>query len=211
MADAYPYIISNNKIGPILAKIRSAAKPDRLSVKLLRAWGFTASNDRAIIGVLKELGFLTEAGAPTAYYDRLRDAADWAYVLGERIKDLYADLYAIDTSIHSAPDGEVRGAISRVTGKDDKSAGRYHATFKALVALAKFDVKGGRPERTTSEHVGDEEDQAPPKRREVGETEDRARPRPTQFHYNIQIHLPSTTDIAVYNAIFRSLRENLSL
>lgn len=211
MADAYPYIISNNKIGPILAKIRSAAKPDRLSVKLLRAWGFTASNDRAIISVLKELDFLTEAGAPTAHYDRLRDATDWAYVLGERIKELYADLYAIDTSIHSANDAEVRGAISRVTGKDDKSVGRYHATFKALAALAKFDGKGGRPEKAKPEEEREDDDHAPPKRRDIGETDERARPKPTQFHYNIQIHLPSTTDISVYNAIFRSLRENLNL
>lgn len=29
------------------------------------------------------------------------------------------------------------------------------------------------------------------------------------FHYNIQIHLPATTDISVYNAIFKSIRENL--
>jgi hypothetical protein len=211
MADAYPYIISNNKISPIFAKIRSAAKPDRLSVKLLRAWGFTASNDRAIISVLKDLGFLTEAGAPTAYYDRLRDATDWAFVLGERIKDLYADLYAIDTNIHGANDAEVRGAISRVTGKDDKSVGRYHSTFKALAALAKFDGKGGRPDRQKPEEDQDDEDRMPPKRREGGDDEDRTRPKSTQYHYNIQIHLPSTTDISVYNAIFRSLRENLNL
>ena len=29
------------------------------------------------------------------------------------------------------------------------------------------------------------------------------------FHYNIQIHLPATTDISVYNAIFKSLKDNL--
>ena len=29
------------------------------------------------------------------------------------------------------------------------------------------------------------------------------------LHYNIQIHLPATKDIEVYNAIFRSLKEHL--
>ena len=29
------------------------------------------------------------------------------------------------------------------------------------------------------------------------------------LHYDIQIHLPTTTDIAVYNAIFKSLKEHL--
>jgi hypothetical protein len=29
------------------------------------------------------------------------------------------------------------------------------------------------------------------------------------LHYNIQIHLPTTNDIAVYNAIFKSVKEHL--
>ena len=36
-------------------------------------------------------------------------------------------------------------------------------------------------------------------------------PSMTQFHYNIQIHLPATNDISVYNAIFKSLKENLMM
>ncbi len=84
MPDSYPYIISNNKIEPILSRVRSAAKPDRFGRETLTTWGFTASNDRAMVAVLKGLGFLTEAGAPTEHYDRLRDPNDWRYVLGER-------------------------------------------------------------------------------------------------------------------------------
>jgi hypothetical protein len=29
------------------------------------------------------------------------------------------------------------------------------------------------------------------------------------LHYNIQIHLPATKDVEVYNAIFKSLRDHL--
>jgi hypothetical protein len=29
------------------------------------------------------------------------------------------------------------------------------------------------------------------------------------FHYNIQIHLPATKDVEVYNAILKSLKEHL--
>jgi len=207
MPDSYPYIISNNKIEPILAKIRSAAKPPRFSRETLTTWGFTASNDRAMLAVLKELGFLTESGVPTEYYDRLRDPTDWKHVLGERVQSLYADLYATDTSIHSAQEGEIKGAISRVTGKDDESVKRYYATFKTLASLAKFEP---RPTRTPA--AGEEE--APPPddgaRQRAEPLTPPARGR-SDFHYNIQIHLPVTTDISVYNAIFRSLRENLGI
>jgi hypothetical protein len=32
---------------------------------------------------------------------------------------------------------------------------------------------------------------------------------PPGLHYNIQIHLPATKDIEVFNAIFKSLKEHL--
>lgn len=210
MPESYPYIISNNKIEPILTRIRSAARPERFSYDLLKKWGFTASNDRAMVGVLKGLGFLNDNGTPTDYYDRLRDPTDWRYVLAERIQSLYADLYATDTSIHSAVEDEIRGAISRLTGKDDAMVGRYFATFKALASLAKFEPKPARALASEEREV-----EAPSVRKAVeqpvaahAELEPRRRP---DFHYNIQIHLPVTTDISVYNAIFRSLKENLNI
>lgn len=209
MPESYPYIVSNNKIEPILARIRTAAKPERFTIReTLHKWGFTTSNDRAIIGVLKELGFLNEGGAPTSYYDRLRDPNDWKYVLAERMRELYADLFAIDSNIQRAPDTEIRGAISRVTGKDDESVKRYYATFKTLAGLANFDEK---PNRTNKQEKAEKAEETLTKsddrhRDELGST--RRRP---DFHYNIQIHLPVTTDITVYNAIFRSLKDNLGI
>jgi hypothetical protein len=213
MPTSYPYIISNNKIGPIFTRLRTAAKPERFTTRdTLQKWGFTASNDRAMVTVLKDLGFLNEGGAPTQYYDRLRDPNDWPYVLAERLRDLYADLFAIDAAIQKAPETEIKGAISRVTGKDDETVKRYYATFKTLAGLANFDVKPARPGKVDKTERR-EEDVAAPKR-ESGErnAEDHSpAKRKPDFHYNIQIHLPVTTDITVYNAIFKSLKENLGI
>jgi hypothetical protein len=40
-------------------------------------------------------------------------------------------------------------------------------------------------------------------------TPDKKKPVSVAFRHNIEIHLPATTNIAVYNAIFKSLREHL--
>src|SRR5437868_471430 len=109
MPDSYPYTISNNKIEPILTRIRSAARPDRFSQDMLKTWGFTASNDRAMVRVLRDLGFINSSGIPTEHFDRLRHPTDWPYVLAERIQELYRDLYAIDSNMHRAPESEIRG------------------------------------------------------------------------------------------------------
>jgi hypothetical protein len=204
--DQYPFTISNNKIEPVLQRIRSAAKPERMSQELVANWGFTASNDRAIPRVLKALGFLNESGAPTSFYDRLRDPQDWKRVLAERIRQTYSDLYAMDTNMHAASEPEVKGAISRITGKDEEAVKRYYATFKTLCRLADF-TQAGSPEIPAAKN-------ADPKPLITPTEIPPALPpthRKSEYHYNIQIHLPVTTDITVYNAIFKSIREHLGV
>lgn len=198
----YPYVVSNNKIGPILAKIEKAAKPTRFSQEFLKNLGFGASNDRAVIPLLRRLGFLNDSGSPTEYYDQLKDATRHKTVLGDRVKALYSDLFTLNTEIQKASESEIKGAISRITGKDETSVNRYYATFKTLVGLAKFD--GATPAPDTKQKV--EEDAADDA---DGGQKDKKQQLKTTFHYNIQLHLPATTDISVYNAIFKSLRDSL--
>lgn len=203
MADSYPYIISNNKVAPIFEKIKSAAKPLKFTHELLKKMGFVSSNDRAMVSILKGLGFLTDDGSPTEYYDRLKDPKDHPYVIGERVKDLYSELFALDTDINNADDDEIKGAFARITGKDSLLVQRYTNTFKALCSVAKFDASPSinEPKKDIFE---DETKQKGEEERSPLGTE--LKP---DFHYNIQIHLPATTDISVYNAIFKSLKENL--
>ncbi len=210
MPDQYPYIISNNKIEPALARIRTAAKPERLNQDLVTKWGFTASNDRALPRVLRMLGFLTENGTPTEAYDRLRDPSDWKKVLAEKVHSTYSDLYSIDPNIHKAPDAEVKGAISRITGKEEESVRRYFLTFKALAALADFSEPEARGKKSAEAPIPVPPAPAPDP---IGATPTAVPTvhRKSEYHYNIQIHLPVTTDITVYNAIFKSLRDNLGV
>lgn len=114
---------------------------------------------------------------------------------------MYRDLYNINESIHSASEDEIKGAFSRITGKDEKLVNYYYATFKSLVNQAKFD---GAPVKKTEDKPGKEKKE----KEDESENTQKQKHRP-DFHYNIQIHLPATTDISVYNAIFKSLKENL--
>lgn len=93
----------------------------------------------------------------------------------------------------------MKGAISRVTGKDADGVGRIYNTFKALCNIATFDVV----QTSSASEEKDNTIQMP-----KGTTPVEV-PRANEFHYNIQIHLPATNDISVYNAIFKSLKDNL--
>ena len=204
MPTDYPYMVSNNKIKPILDSILTAAKPSKFSHEFLKKLGYASSNDRAVIPLLKGLGFIQESGATTEHYDDLKDGTKRLHALGDQIKYLYKDLYSLNENIHGAADDEIKGAISRITGKDAASVNRYFATFKTLVGIARFDGAAKKESKKTDsdssekikEKVGDD---VPGRKAELK----------SEFHYNIQIHLPATTDISVYNAIFKSLKENL--
>lgn len=87
---------------------------------------------------------------------------------------------------------------SRVTGKDADGVGRIYNTFKALCNIASFDG-------IQTPDVAEEKEDAP----QVPVKPPVVAPRANEFHYNIQIHLPATNDISVYNAIFKSLKDNL--
>ena len=159
-----------------------------------------------MIPLFKRLGFLSENGAPTNYYDDLKDTTKREVALGSRIRELYSELYAINTQIHETDEDNIKGAISRVTGKDANSVTRYFATFKTLCSIANFETSlpaaaqdNMQEEETTNNDPqnGNEGVVQAPVQNQAG------------FHYNIQIHLPATTDISVYNVIFKSLKENL--
>lgn len=195
----YPYMISNNKISPIIQKIQQAARPQKFTLEFLRNIGFTSTNDRAFIPLIKKLGFLMEDGVPTQAYDQLKDKTTSAKILAIQIQQLYSELYNINTEIHNASDDEIKGAIGRVTGKDQEGVNRIFSTFKALCSLANFNFEN-HPQKTI---IADNEIE-----KEVVKSQ-KSTERKNEFHYNIQIHLPATNDISVYNAIFKSLKENL--
>lgn len=194
----YPYMVSNNKIAPIIEKVQQAARPAKFTQEVLKNLGFTSTNDRAFIPLAKKLGFLADDGTPTSLYDQLKDKTTTKTILATQIKSLYSELYAINVEIHKASEAEIKGAISRVTGKDEDGVNRIYTTFKTLCSNADFDnivsVDKSISEELPAPSVSDNTIipiQTP------------------QFHYNIQIHLPATTDISVYNAIFKSLKDNL--
>lgn len=194
----YPYMLSNNKIQPIISKIQQAARPAKFTLEFLRTLGFTSTNDRAFIPLVKKLGFLMDDGTPTTLYDQLKDATSTAKILALQIRTLYADLFAVNTEIQRASEQEIKGALSRVTGKDEDGINRIYNTFKALCAIADFNENAQviQPEKTEEDSTS---------------SSIQSESRKAEFHYNIQIHLSATTDISVYNAIFKSLKENLLL
>lgn len=95
----------------------------------------------------------------------------------------------------------ITGKFKSFHNTSDDVAQRMAKTFFALLDLADLQAEGGEPgvQLDESESFSDVKFEAPSPNSA----------RVAGLHYNIQIHLPATKEVEVYNAIFKSLREHL--
>lgn len=182
----------------------------------LKGIGFTSSNDIAVLGLLKDLGFLSAEGSPTPRYHAFRDRSQSRRILGEAVREAYGDLFLINEDLKETDKVAVEGKFKQTHNVTDRVATDLTRTFFALLKLADVGpakraaaeddaANGGAPAPSSAPLSAP----APTNERAPGEHE---RPPFVQLgglRYNIEIHLPATKDIEVFNAIFKSLKEHL--
>lgn len=168
------------------------------------------------IGVLKALGFLDEAGAPTDRYFAFLDQAQSKRVLAEALKEAYSDLFDVNIQANTLAEEDVKNKLKTLTqGKYSEKVVSWMAkTFRALADYADWSEVSVKKSQAASSPVEKQKTEAQPSTQEV--TPPLPQPKTVdkatfgQLHYNIQIHLPESRDAAVYDAIFKSLRSHLT-
>jgi len=211
MAVPTTYMMSASHVPDILEAIQQAGVPPRFTQEFLKSLGFSSSNDRSVIGVLKSLGFLDQSGVPTARYRSYRNRAEAPYILADAIREAYSDVFLANQNAQTLPADRIKGILATRVDKGDAVLKKMATTFRALAGAAKWDRSSGTSPAEAVE-AGEAPD-AEPTPAAVNGTELQVgmppRSAALQYHYNIQIHLPATKDVSVYNAIFKSLREHL--
>lgn len=199
------YAIAVSRIPDLFEKIRDGQAPDQLTTKLLKDWGFGSSNDRKFIPILKSLGFLTPDGKPTSLYHEYRDHSRSKIVMAQALKEAFADLFLIKEIPTDADKKAIKGKFKSYHNTSDHVADLMMKTFYALLDLAELKTSPIKPkEDKTKKNQEDKENPKPDRERSSDYGIDIH-----GLHYNIQIHLPATKDVEVYNAIFKSLKEHL--
>lgn len=198
------YVLPTNRIPDLFQRIRDGQAPERFTQQILKDWGFASTNDRAFIVLLKALGFLSADGMPTQRYLDYRDHSRSKAVLGEAVREAYKDIFLIKESPSTGDRAAIEGKFKSFHNVSDNVSGLMAKTFFGLLPLADVSLRSAvaSPVNATPSalKVTKEDANGIPHGRSI---------QPAGLHYNIQIHLPATKDLEVYNAIFRSLREHL--
>jgi hypothetical protein len=208
------YVLKPSSIPAYFDSILDAQAPERFSYKFLENLGFTSTNDRLLIGLLKELRFLNSDGAPQPRYYEFLDRSRCKIVLADAVREAFSDLFAVNKKANELSKDDVKNKLRTLYAgkKSDELIDRIARTFTALVEYADFSSPP-LPSETTTTAVA----LAEPKRTAYHEEPRTPESKPPRnvplgvgsLQYHINIVLPESRDQAVYDAIFKSLREHL--
>jgi hypothetical protein len=199
------YTVASGRISDLFEKIKDGQAPVQFTQQLLKDWGFTSSNDRAALPLLKALGFLSPDGKPTHLYHEYRDHSRSKAVMAQALRNAYGDIFLIKENPTESDKNAIQGKFKSFHNVSDNVASLMTKTFFALLKLS--DLKAVATKKKPQKEQEIESEKEEKKEEKKNETEEFI--RLSGLHYNIQIHLPATKDIEVYNAIFKSLREHL--
>ena len=206
-----PYMNSYGRIGHIVGKIKEARTPDRFTYEFLKEVILArGGNDRAFVGLAKRCGLLNSDGSPTDRYKRLRstDEAVSKGAMAAAIKQGYQDLYDHNEYVHLLSEKDLEGLVLQLTGAErgNKTARNVVKTFGALKKHADFDAD----RQQTMVSKSDKEDSDSESKTKNSQEALQSRVEPALgLSYQINLVLPRTDDVAVFNAIFKSLKEHL--
>ena len=215
MALPSSYTVKAGSFPAYFDAIQGAEAPERFSVKFLEGLEFTSTNDRTFIGILKELGFLDANNVPTKRYFEYLDKDISPRVLADGIKEMFSDLFSIKKDAYKMSQVEAYNKLRTLYAgkKNDNLVKLISNNFVALCKLADFEAKSESPKIEEKETLVNEE-------KENNKSNEKRDVNSQKFglgqklnldslQYHINIVLPETRDQAIYDAIFKSLRDHL--
>jgi hypothetical protein len=204
-----PYVNSTGQIQDLFKRIQEAPPPSRFSQDFL----FTnlkfkkSGSTLPFIPFLKRLGFLSNDGTPTELYKKFRNPNPKisGQAVAQAFKIAYADLYSRNEYWHNLSKADLKNFLVEVLEVESNNGalGALMRTLDAIKPYANFETSA-LSDLEIEEKESNTEDK--------GESRDKKRITDLSginLSYTINLNLPETSDIKVFDAIFKSLKENL--
>jgi hypothetical protein len=202
-----PYVTATGNVERALLAIKAAATPNKVTQDFVKTiLKIPGGSGDQMNSLLKKLGFVAVDGTPTDIYKRFRNVASTGAAAAEALRVAYAPLFKRNEFWHALSDDELRGLILEETGQKEESpvVTMILNTIKGVKKFSNFnkaDAEPAAPSPTDSPLAPLAPLPTPPL----------SQPQTLGLNlgYTINLNLPATADVAVFNAIFRSLKDNL--
>jgi hypothetical protein len=202
-----PYLSSPGNISKALGGIKAAAVPTKVNQDFVKTiLKITGGSGDQMTAFLKKIGFAGLDGGPTELYIKFRNPNSSGAAVASAIRHAYAPLYRRNEFAHALDEKGLLGLVVEETGQphDAQAVKLTVSSFKNLKSFADFNSVSS-PQTEVAKRAADDG----PERMA---SQDRLTNRSgvgLNLGYTINVNLPATTDQAVYNAIFRAIKQNL--
>lgn len=203
-----PYLTSPGNIDKALNGIISAAVPEKVSQDFVKTiLKIPGGSGNQITPFLKKLGWVSPDGSPNNEYKKFRNPSSSGAAVAKAIRLAYRPLFVRNEYANKLSDEDLAGLIVEETGQphDSNPVKLSLNTLRHLKKFARFDQAEtvdaiqsvAAAEETPNSNVSIQEDA--PATGKIG----------LNLGYTINLNLPPSSDPAVFDAIFKSLKANL--
>jgi Family of unknown function (DUF5343) len=202
---APPFVNAHGLVTKIFDKIIEASQPERFTQDYLKTkLGFDSGSSRPVIPLLKKLEFIGSDGAPTPLYGKFRNPEERGKAMAAALRKAYKEVYDRNEYVHDLPKEKFKNLVVEMTGLEasDATVNAIVGTFFNLKACAKFDGEAAKPNNDVVTVIPNNDNPVPPPAQAQNSSG-------LNLSYTVNLNLPETADVEVFNAIFRSLKENL--
>jgi hypothetical protein len=202
-----PYLPSPGTLKTVLDRIIDAHRPDRFNADFLEnVLNLKGGSGRASIGLLKKMSFLNGDSSPTDLYAKFKTAGGRSNAAYLGLRSAYPEVFRKSEYAHTANEAKLNDIVVEITGlqKTDPIARHIKNTFNTIRSYITEDVKAEQAAEPELQDI-----QPLPGSRSAHSESQVSSGNGIRLSYNINIVLPETSDLAVLNAIFRSLKDNL--
>lgn len=200
------------KIPQYFDTLLTARAPEKFTTKFMADLGFTSSNDRLFVNVLKSIGFLDDSGTPTDRYFKFLDQSCSRKMVAQGVKEAYVDVFNLNVTANTMTQSEVEGKFKTLTNGSKATATitQMAKTFVALCGYADWSTSDQEPTQNGTQPSNAERSNLNVITEDI-HTQRHQYMGGFDLNYNIHIHLPATRDQAVYDALFASLTKHIPL
>ncbi len=142
MPDYPPSVNAYGGIPKLFSKIKEAAVPPKFSQDFMSTiLDLRSSSYRAMIPLLKRLGFIDQANVPTQAYKDFREDSLSGAVVAQRLREAYKSLFDANEYAYKLDKKELQSKLKSLTGaaEDDPNIPYVAGTFLELLKLAAWD------------------------------------------------------------------------
>lgn len=198
----FSYTTTPGRFKDTLQAIISAERPSAVNRDFIETvLGIKGGIVSGFPPILKRIGFLSTDNSPTELYGQFQTEGSRSYAALAGLRNGFAELFKRNAHADRADDDKIKDYLVQITGRkrDDGVISAILGTFNAIRSFIVGEVV--TPESGIHDSLS-------------GSTEsDQGKNLLAQgaigLSYHINVVLPETKDIAVFNAIFQSLKQNL--